>query len=268
MTGSRSRALVGLVLLLVGLVGVVWSLPAAAVSRPETSPGSVAELTGGMDRAAVTLQASAPAMLPFGSTGLIDRRAWGDVDGDRVPDVVEDALCGTSTCATSWDDVDADGIPDWSELLACGDATCADARLDTDDDGIPDYVGQLLCGEQGCPRSTLLGDLDGDGVATWIEAVIAGDAFSATGAEDLNGDGVSDAAQLAECLVVRGGLASTGAGPWLWVFVALACLGAGQLLTGRSARPAAASGTGALATVGGDATGRDPRSTKAEGARA
>lgn len=244
MTGRRWRACVGLGLLLVGLVGVVWTLPATAASGAPR----VADLTGGMDRSgtpAVTSGLPVQAQPSSGSTGLIDRRDWGDADGDRVPDVVEDALCGNATCASSWDDVDDDGIPDWSELLACGDATCADGRLDADHDGIPDYVGQLLCDQEGCPRATLLGDVDGDGVATWIEAVIAGDAFSATGTEDLDGDGVPDAAQLAECLVARVDLASTGLGPWPWVFAALACAGAGLALTSTSPRSVPAAGASA-----------------------
>lgn len=35
-----------------------------------------------------------------------------DIDGDGIVDVVEEAICGSATCATGVEDADADGIPD------------------------------------------------------------------------------------------------------------------------------------------------------------
>ena len=193
-----------------------------------------------MDVLARTFTASAvDPSVPFAGTGLVDRRGWGDVDGDGVADVVEDAICGSVSCAQPWDDVDGDGIADWVEVLACGDASCARGGLDSDRDGIPDFVGWVLCGEAGCSAQTLLGDVDGDGVANWIEAVILGDAVAATGKEDFNSNGVPDAVELARCLEkpqvladTGRSLAATGASVGLWLFAAVALVGLGVTTQG------------------------------------
>ncbi len=63
-----------------------------------------------------------------------------DSDRDRITDVLEKQICGTSTCATGREDADRDGIPDWSEFIVCGDARCANTSKDTDSDGIPDFA--------------------------------------------------------------------------------------------------------------------------------
>ncbi|MDR6971373.1 hypothetical protein [Leifsonia shinshuensis] len=44
----------------------------------------------------------------------------------------------------------------------------------------------------------------------WASVVICGTATCATGHEDYDGDGVSDAIQLAACVIPRSSLASTG----------------------------------------------------------
>ena len=236
MTVGRSRILVGLLLVLVGLVGVVLALPAAAAPAL-----TVAEVAGPMARDAAATATSPTAgadtaiAVSFEGTGLVDRRWWADVDGDGVPDVVEDALCGLGTCANPWDDVDGDGIADWVEFLACGDATCADARVDSDGDKIPDFFGLVLCGGRGWCGGALRGEIDGDGVANWFEVVILGDATSAVGDEDFNGNGVPDAVELAKCLEVKpgpDGLASTGVSVWLWLAAGVALIGAGVAATG------------------------------------
>lgn len=232
----RLQGFIGLAVLVFGLVGLVWSLSAQA--SPASSDVSVPSVVGGIDRSTIPVApVAAVSQVSFAGTGLVDRRSWADVDADGVPDVVEDALCGLATCANPWDDVDSDGIADWVEFLACGDATCADSRVDSDKDKIPDFVGWQLCGDQGCSRATLLADVDGDGVANWIEAVIAGDATSAVGDEDYNNNGVPDALELAKCLEKRpDNLASTGVSLWSWVFGAIALVGLGTGISGVARR--------------------------------
>lgn len=122
-----------------------------------------------------------------------------DSDGDRITDVLEKQICGSSTCATGREDADRDGIPDWSEYLVCGDARCADPGIDTDKDGIPDFAEIYVCGSVSC--STGREDLDEDTIADWIEFVICGDRTCANGHEDYNNDGISDAVALAACVV-------------------------------------------------------------------
>lgn len=39
-----------------------------------------------------------------------------DSDGDGIVDLVEEAICGSATCATGAEDVDGNGIPDAEEL--------------------------------------------------------------------------------------------------------------------------------------------------------
>lgn len=41
-----------------------------------------------------------------------------DADGDGIVDVVEEAICGSATCATGAEDADGNGIPDAEELAA------------------------------------------------------------------------------------------------------------------------------------------------------
>lgn len=40
-----------------------------------------------------------------------------DSDGDGVGDVVEEAICGSATCATGDEDADRNGVPDADELM-------------------------------------------------------------------------------------------------------------------------------------------------------
>lgn len=133
-----------------------------------------------------------------------------DSDRDRITDVVEIQVCGTSTCATGREDDDGDGIPDWSELLVCGGVTCADPRTDTDGDGIPDFAEIFVCGSVAC--STGREDVDSDTFGDWVEFVICGDRTCANGTEDYDHDGISDAQQLAACIV-----AYDVTGPALWI---------------------------------------------------
>lgn len=220
----------GVLAVVVGGVGVVLSLPAAATKGDGNSVAQVLASVSAADLAAPLASAVPSFTGSLEGSGLIDRRTWGDVDGDNVPDMVEQGLCGSATCASPWDDTDADGVTDAVEFLACGSATCADPAVDGDLDAIPDYVSTLLCGPAGCSREVLHGDIDGDGIENWIEAVIAGDAYSATGTEDFNGNGASDANELAQCAIDAArlaALASTGVSPWMWVFAAIALIGAG-----------------------------------------
>ncbi|MBD3779732.1 MAG: hypothetical protein IE923_10770 [Micrococcales bacterium] len=203
----------------------------AATAAPDgTGSRAAAHVLPGLERTGTPL-----AQLGFVSlagTGLIDRTAWADVDEDGVADRVEEALCGSATCAVPWADVDGDGVPDAVDVVVCGTAGCVDARVDADADQIPDFVGVLLCGEVGCSAGTLRGDVDGDGVENWVEALIAGDATGATGEEDLDGDGIADEAALMECLRPVGRLATTGAEAWWLLATACAAGGAGLVLRG------------------------------------
>lgn len=174
-TISRARVMVA-----VGVLLVLGGGLAAVAAVADTGAGRevAATLPGfaGAPRPAVV-----EAEVSFAGTGLVDRRGWADVDGDGIADRVEEALCGSATCAVPWADVDGDGVPDVVDVLVCGTAGCVDPRVDSDGDRIPDFVGVLLCGPGGCPAGVLRGDVDGDGVENWVEALIAGDAVSATG---------------------------------------------------------------------------------------
>lgn len=216
----------GLLILAMGL-GAAF---AAASAGASTSARSAEQVIAGLDHVG-----RAPVREPVVSlagTGLVDRTAWADTDGDGVADRVEEALCGASTCAVPWADVDGDGVADAVDVLVCGTAGCVDPRVDADGDRIPDFVGVLLCGDGGCPPGTLRGDVDGDGVENWVEALIAGNATGATGFEDLDGDGIADAAALMECLKVDGRLATTGAEAWWLLAAACAAGGTGLVLRG------------------------------------
>ena len=57
---------------------------------------------------AVASEASAAEVIPCGENPV----TVCDSDGDGVTDLVEEAICGTATCATGEEDADADGIPD------------------------------------------------------------------------------------------------------------------------------------------------------------
>lgn len=178
-----------------------------------------------------------------------DAGRFQDADGDRIPDDVEIAVCGTVTCATGLEDRDNDGIPDWTEILSCGDRTCADPKKDRDGDGIPDYAERLVCGSDTCSNS--LEDEDGDGIGDWVEFVICGDRTCATGNEDYDGDGISDAMQLAACVKRVDDLAVTGQ-PWFWLLVAAGAIAVGgggwlYLRHRRGAQPALI-GAGVLET--------------------
>lgn len=216
----------GVVLLVLGAVAAVT----ATAAPRESGAREAAELLPGWER---TSSAATPeAVVSLAGTGLVDRAAWADADEDGVADRVEQALCGSATCAVPWADVDADGVPDAADVLVCGTAGCVDARVDADADRIPDFVGVLLCGEAGCPAGTLRGDVDGDGVENWVEALIAGDATGATGQEDLDGDGIADEAALMECLRLVDRLATTGAEVWWLLAAACVACGAGLVLRG------------------------------------
>jgi hypothetical protein len=41
-----------------------------------------------------------------------------DADGDTIADVVEEAVCGSATCATGTEDLDGSGVPDAEEFAA------------------------------------------------------------------------------------------------------------------------------------------------------
>lgn len=134
-----------------------------------------------------------------------------DVDGDRIPDDVEEVVCGSVTCATGAEDRDSDGLGDWVEFQATGEVLGADPGDDADMDGIPDFAEQIVCGSRWCARGRE--DVDHDGVADWVEVVICGDATCADGTEDLDGDGVADATRLAACVVYGRG---DGWAPTVW----------------------------------------------------
>lgn len=172
----------------------------------------------------------------WGDAGvLVDRRSWLDVDGDWVPDVVEEGLCGSATCARPDVDVDGDGIPDWVEWVACGSASCASA-VDSDRDCVPDYVNLVLCGLGKCSVGVLHGDGDGDGVENWVEVVVAGDFWHASPMIDRDGNGVPDVVEVAGCVAapMGGGVAGSGWLGWLaGVVVVCGSVLGGWLLVGR-----------------------------------
>lgn len=163
-----------------------------------------------------------------------------DTDNDRIPDAVEQVVCGSATCATGTEDVDGDGVPDWVEYLASGATDGVDPAADRDKDGMPDYTERLTCGTDTC--ATGREDVDGDGVRDWAEIVICGDTTCATGDEDYDGDGVADHQQLQACVVYDRSswwdqvnrLATTGWGGWLLALIAAALVGGGYWVARRA----------------------------------
>jgi hypothetical protein len=155
-----------------------------------------------------------------------------DIDGDGIPDAVEEEVCGLITCADGTEDVDGDSVPDWLEVVACDDVRCADPTLDTDRLGIPDWLERLTCGSPTCADGTE--DLDGDGVADWLEWLLCGSAACADEAADLDRNGARDVVELRRTEVTiapsRGRLVDTGGDPSVWLWV-----GAGALVVGIAA---------------------------------
>jgi hypothetical protein len=212
------------------LLVVAGALVAAALTAPGDGATRAAGLLPGLSRPTPGTVTEQP-VVPFAGTGLVDRREWADVDADSVADRVEEALCGSATCAVPWADLDGDGVSDAVEVLVCGTAGCVDPAVDANADRIPDFAGVLLCGDGGCSGGTLRADVDADGVENWVEVLIAGDALGASVTDDLDGDGISDAAALMECLR-RAPLARTGAEVWWLLAAAAAAGGAGLVLRG------------------------------------
>lgn len=160
-----------------------------------------------------------------------------DVDGDRIPNLVEEAVCGSATCATGREDRDGDGLADWVEFQASGKVAGVDAKADVDGDSIPDFVERIVCGSARC--STGREDTDGDGVGDWAEVVICGDTTCATGQEDYDGDGIKDSAELSACVIYgrgEGWLASTGVRLGLFAVLVAGLVGGGLLLRSRRSR--------------------------------
>src|SRR6478736_1789761 len=98
-TSPASGAVVvaGLVLVVLG-VGVAVAAPGEVVARAGGGAREVAGLLPGLERGSSVSPAGAGAV-SFAGSGLVDRRGWADVDGDGVADRVEEALCGSGTCA-------------------------------------------------------------------------------------------------------------------------------------------------------------------------
>jgi LPXTG-motif cell wall-anchored protein len=178
-----------------------------------------------------------------------------DADGDRIPDAVEVAVCGSGTCATGREDADTDGIPDWTEVTSCRDVKCADPATDTDADGVPDYAEVLVCGSGTCSNG--YEDADGNKVSDWIDYVICGTAGCATGEEDFDHNGVSDAAELAACVKKDPGfLASTGFQAGLWALAGVILLGGGALMLYRKKNKTTTNSDGSGGDVDGDTDGQ------------
>ena len=172
------------------------------------------------------------------ANGVVDRQGWTDVDQDGIPDSVEEALCGSATCARPNVDSDSDGIPDWVEYLACGSATCA-TPADSNKDCIPDYVSLILCGDQSCSQSAIAGDDDNDGIPNWIEVVVSGTWHGATGMEDYNDNSQPDTTELMACSaeVNSGGSTSDPRLDFLgFLSMALCCAGICMIVRKRVAR--------------------------------
>lgn len=170
-----------------------------------------------------------------------------DIDGDRIPDQVEEVVCGSATCATGREDRDGDGLADWVEMQASGDVTGVDVNDDVDSDGIPDFAETIVCGSARC--ATGREDVDGDGVGDWAEVVICGDVTCSDGQEDYDGDGVKDATELAACVNYGRGdgwLALTGVRIGLLVVVAGLLVGGGLLVRSRVRRGRAGEAASAL----------------------
>jgi len=97
-----------------------------------------------------------------------------DIDGDTVPDAVEDAMCvAYPTLASCADVAPADGVPDVT------------STTDTDNDGIPDITEFL----NGSDPTSAGADSDTDGVPDAVE--MAGD-NPVNGVADGNDDGIPD----------------------------------------------------------------------------
>ena len=58
----------------------------------------------------------APLPAPLPGVSCAEDVAACDSDGDGVRDLVEEAICGSATCATGDEDVDGDGVADAEQL--------------------------------------------------------------------------------------------------------------------------------------------------------
>jgi hypothetical protein len=57
-----------------------------------------------------------PVPAPLAMVSCAEDVAACDSDGDGVGDLVEEAICGSATCATGEEDVDGDGVTDAEQL--------------------------------------------------------------------------------------------------------------------------------------------------------
>ncbi len=85
-----------------------------------------------------------------------------DVDADEIADLVEEAICGSATCATGVEDHDGDGLSDAAELSGELDAAASgdllvirdgDLRLLVSDRQavvVPIWAGALAVAAAGC----------------------------------------------------------------------------------------------------------------------
>jgi hypothetical protein len=113
-----------------------------------------------------------------------------DMDGDGVPDYIEEQQGTDPTDKADAKDTDGDGVPDYIEEQQGTDPTDKTDMKDTDGDGVPDYVEE----QQGTDPAEKddAKDTDGDGVPDYIEEQQGTDPADKNDFKDADGNGVPD----------------------------------------------------------------------------
>ncbi len=114
---------------------------------------------------------------------------FGDIDGDHVPDVVDDDFCGTVHAMT------LAGAPLWTATSSVVGGTANPLLLDLDGDGTLDVASAFQSvtedGTEANPHSEVVGIHGPDGTVRWRHA-IDGSAYASPVSADRDGDGIED----------------------------------------------------------------------------
>ncbi|NLE02558.1 MAG: hypothetical protein GX640_22055, partial [Fibrobacter sp.] len=110
------------------------------------------------------------------------------IDGDNIPDVIDDDIDGDGIPNNQDNDIDGDGIPNTQDDDIDGDGIKNIDDNDIDGDGIPNTLDPDIDGD-GIPN-TQDDDIDGDGIKNIDDNDIDGDGIPNEQDDDIDGDGI------------------------------------------------------------------------------